>query len=99
MAKNRNKKNKNTSSMDCTEGPIISSKPQAMDTSETSAPRPYNPDANRPKIKTVVMKKTKNIRKKKSIAKAISRNEQSKEKVLKNLTKTQRTLSAKKLYD
>lgn len=45
------------------------------------------------------MKRSKNVRKKKAIAKAISKNEQSVEKVLKNENKTARTQSAKLLYE
>lgn len=45
------------------------------------------------------MKRTKNVRKMKAIAKAVSRTEKSATKVLKNESKTLRTQSAKKLYD
>lgn len=45
------------------------------------------------------MKRTKNARKMKAIAKAISKNEKSVVKVMKNESKTLRAQSAKKLYD
>lgn len=51
------------------------------------------------KAKGVQMKRTKNVRKKKAIAKAVSQNEKSVTKILKNERKTLRTQSAKKLYD
>ncbi|XP_038690948.1 uncharacterized protein LOC119989476 [Tripterygium wilfordii] len=51
------------------------------------------------KIKGRPMKRSKNVRKKKALAKAIASNEKSVEKVLKNDSKTIRTQSAKALYD
>lgn len=45
------------------------------------------------------MKRTKNVRKKKAIAKAVSQNEKSATKIEKNESKTLRTKSAKTLYD
>lgn len=49
--------------------------------------------------KGVPMKRTKNIRKMKAIAKAISQNEKSVEKISKNESKKLRTKSGKLLYD
>ncbi|KAK9269611.1 hypothetical protein L1049_001388 [Liquidambar formosana] len=98
MAKNRNKKKKNgADSMDTSE-PTVSDLPQAMDTSESAAPKKAFDALNR-KIKGRPMKRSKNVRKMKTIAKAISQNEKSVEKVLKNESKTARTQSAKLLYD
>ncbi|RVW93062.1 hypothetical protein CK203_031490 [Vitis vinifera] len=49
--------------------------------------------------KGVAMKRSKNVRKMKAIAKAISQNEKSTEKISKNESKTMRAQSAKVLYD
>ena len=49
--------------------------------------------------KGVTMKRSKNVRKMKAIAKAISQNEKSTEKISKNESKTMRAQSAKMLYD
>ncbi|KAF2314284.1 hypothetical protein P3X46_027058 [Hevea brasiliensis] len=98
MAKNRNKKKKNGAvSMDITE-PTVSDVPQAMDTSESVVQKSASGFPNR-KVKGRPMKRSKNVRKMKAVAKAISKNEQSVEKVLKNESKTARTQSAKLLYD
>lgn len=45
------------------------------------------------------MKRTKNVRKQKAIARAVSQNEKSATKIQKNESKTLRTKSAKSLYD
>ncbi|CAN1239161.1 hypothetical protein LINGRAPRIM_LOCUS2278 [Linum grandiflorum] len=45
------------------------------------------------------MKRSKNVRKKKALEKAVSKSEKSVEKVAKHENKKQRTLSAKQLYD
>ncbi|KAL7602235.1 uncharacterized protein LOC111878111 [Lactuca sativa] len=96
MAKNRNKSKKNASTaMNTDEVSIVSPQVTAMDTSETVAP-------SRTQIgrkKGVQMKRTKNVRKKKAIAKAVSQNEKSATKIEKNESKTLRTKSAKTLYD
>ncbi|KAF9666837.1 hypothetical protein SADUNF_Sadunf16G0270100 [Salix dunnii] len=99
MAKNRNKKKgKNGAvSMDVTE-PTVSDLPQAMDTSESGAQKPA-PATYVRKTKGRPMKRSKNVRKMKAIAKAISKNEITAEKGLKKDDKTTRTQSAKKLYE
>ncbi|KAK3010945.1 hypothetical protein RJ639_011841 [Escallonia herrerae] len=74
-------------------------KRDAMDTSESAAPKQALSALNRKVKKGVQMKRTKNVRKMKAIAKAISQNEKSVVKVSKNESKTLRTQSAKKLYD
>ncbi|EEF36590.1 conserved hypothetical protein [Ricinus communis] len=51
------------------------------------------------KVKGRPMKRSKNVRKMKAIAKAISKSEKSVEKVMKKDGKTARTQSAKLLYD
>ncbi|PON44573.1 hypothetical protein PanWU01x14_265580 [Parasponia andersonii] len=98
MAKNRNKKKRDSSAMDITEN-FVSDLPQAMDTSETGA---RNPDAGAPSMKVKKgrpMKRSKNVRKMKSIAKAISKSEKAVQKVLKHENKKSRTQSAKLLYE
>ncbi|CAI0439084.1 unnamed protein product [Linum tenue] len=98
MAKNRNKKKKaGADSMDTTE-PTVSDSAQAMDTSEPGASRPAAGGLNRIQ-KGRPMKRSKNVRKKKALEKAISKTEQSFEKVAKSENKKQRTQSAKQLYD
>lgn len=49
--------------------------------------------------KGIPMKRTKNVRKMKAVAKAIALSEKYEEKATKDKTKTLRTLSAKKLYE
>ncbi|XP_062077931.1 uncharacterized protein LOC133782614 [Humulus lupulus] len=98
MAKNRNKKKRDSSAMEVTED-LVSDIPQAMDTSETGA---RNVAAGAPSMKVKKgrpMKRSKNVRKMKSIAKAISKNEKAVEKVLKHDDKKSRTQSAKLLYE
>ncbi|CAO2833476.1 unnamed protein product [Amaranthus hypochondriacus] len=98
MAKNRNKKQKNSDKapMDTTEVSLTDI-PQAMDTSE-SREGVSNLLARKVK-KGVQMKRSKNVRRKKAIAKAISKDEKSSEKVVKLETKRMRVHSAKSLYD
>ncbi|XVF78058.1 hypothetical protein PTKIN_Ptkin14bG0097800 [Pterospermum kingtungense] len=99
MAKNRSKKKRNgVTSMDLTEG-AVPDLPQAMDTSETGEQKP---DGVAAKIKTKKgrpMKRSKNVRKMKAVAKAIAKNEKYGEKNLKIESKKSRTQSAKLLYD
>ncbi|KAL5081706.1 hypothetical protein RYX36_010127 [Vicia faba] len=100
MAKNRNKKKKNgVASMD-TIYSIVSEAAQAMDTSESVAKIKV---AGAPNLKVKQngrsMKRSKSARKKKAIAKAISANEKSAEKVSKNDDKKSRIQSAKALYE
>ncbi|KAK3040302.1 hypothetical protein RJ639_028217 [Escallonia herrerae] len=100
MAKNRNKKKRDGSSaMDTASDQTVVNVPQAMDTSESAAPKQALSAPSRKVKKGVQMKRTKNVRKMKAIAKAISQNEKSVVKVSKNESKTLRTQSAKKLYD
>ncbi|KAJ7014794.1 hypothetical protein NC653_004178 [Populus alba x Populus x berolinensis] len=97
MAKNRNKKKEKNGavSMDVAE-PTVSDLPQAMDTSESGAQKSA-PVTSVRKTKGRPMKRSKNVRKMKAIAKAISKNEITAEKGLKKDGKTTRTQSAKKL--
>ncbi|OMO80428.1 hypothetical protein CCACVL1_12969 [Corchorus capsularis] len=84
--------------MDVSEG-TIPDLPQAMDTSETGVSKP---DSGAVKIKMKKgrpMKRSKNVRKMKSVAKAIAKNEQYAEKTTKSESKKSRTQSAKSLYD
>nr|XP_043607961.1 uncharacterized protein LOC122579790 [Erigeron canadensis] len=99
MAKNRNRSKKNAPTAMNTDD-FISVSPQvtAMDTSESVAPS-RSQNINRKVKKGVQMKRTKNVRKLKAIAKAVSQNEKSATKVEKNESKTLRTKSAKNLYD
>ncbi|CAL5200816.1 unnamed protein product [Lathyrus oleraceus] len=100
MAKNRNKKKKNGAvSMDTTDS-IVSEAPQAMDTSESVA-KIKVAGATKLKVKQNgrPMKRSKCARKMKAIAKAISANEKSAQKVSKNDSKKVRVQSAKTLYE
>ncbi|KAL6856117.1 hypothetical protein ACP4OV_018919 [Aristida adscensionis] len=111
MAKNRNKKNKaNTSggasAMDTSEGaPSASTAPEApqpMDTSEGRQPSSASAalgSVNKKIKKGVQIKRTQNARKMKAIARAVSKNEKSEEKVQKAKSKKTRIQSAKSLYD
>ncbi|EXB89643.1 hypothetical protein L484_018744 [Morus notabilis] len=96
MAKNRNKKKLNSSAMEIATD-SLSDAPQAMDTSELGVQDPDSDDRNLKVKKGRPMKRTKNVRKKKSVAKAIAKNEQSVEKVVKNESKKMRIQSAKLL--
>ncbi|PWA87110.1 hypothetical protein CTI12_AA133320 [Artemisia annua] len=100
MPKNRNrskKKDASSTAMLTDDANIVSPQVTAMDTSETVVTARSQ---NIRKIKKgVQMKRTKNVRKQKAIAKAVSQNEKSATKVEKNESKTLRTKSAKNLYD
>ncbi|MED6168758.1 hypothetical protein PIB30_014447 [Stylosanthes scabra] len=107
MAKNRNKKNRNGAvSMDTTE-PSVSEPRQGfivgvapMDTSESGTQRTFSASTNvNMKQKGRPMKRSKNIRKMKARAKAISSNEKCVVKIAKNEEKKVRVLSAKTLYE
>ncbi|KAL3508614.1 hypothetical protein ACH5RR_028015 [Cinchona calisaya] len=102
MAKNRNRKKKlkngSAAPMDFTSDETVFDVPQAMDTSESVAQR-SSVDGSHRNIKGIQMKRSKNVRKMKAIAKAISKNEQSEQKISKSESKTLRIQSAKKLYD
>ncbi|KAJ7948589.1 Stress response protein [Quillaja saponaria] len=98
MAKNRNKKKKNNGAVPMdTVGSSVIDLPQAMD---TSGPGDQSKASSIGKIKKGrPMKRSKNVRKMKAIAKAISKNERIVEKITKNESKTVRTQTAKMLYD
>ncbi|XWS52003.1 hypothetical protein CRYUN_Cryun11dG0030400 [Craigia yunnanensis] len=99
MAKNRNKKKRNgVASMDVSEG-IVPDLSQAMDTSETGVQKPDSGTAKIKVKKGKPMKRSKNVRKLKAVAKAIAKNEKYTEKNSKNEGKKSRTQSAKLLYD
>ncbi|ESR65233.1 hypothetical protein CICLE_v10010014mg [Citrus x clementina] len=99
MAKNRAKKKRGGAvSMDVTE-PTVSDIPQAMDTSESGALKPVSGMLNIKTKKGRPMKRSKNVRKKKTIEKAISTNEKYIEKSLKNESRSLSVQSAKSLYD
>ncbi|KAK1407070.1 hypothetical protein QVD17_38681 [Tagetes erecta] len=98
MAKNRNKSKRNApTAMITDETAIVSPQVTAMDTSETVVSS--RSQVSRKIKKGVQMKRTKNVRKQKAIAKAVSQNEKSATKVEKNESKTLRTKLAKNLYD
>ncbi|KAM7498759.1 hypothetical protein LguiA_023173 [Lonicera macranthoides] len=102
MAKNRNKKKRNGSAaMEITsdQNQTVTDIPQAMDTSEFVSAVQSSSASTRKVKRGVQMKRTKHARKMKAIAKAISKNEKSVVKVMKNESKTLRTQSAKKLFD
>ncbi|KAF8664482.1 hypothetical protein HU200_054657 [Digitaria exilis] len=112
MAKNRNKKNKankgggGAAAMDTTEGgPVASTAaeaPQPMDTSEGRQPSSASTalgSINKKIKKGVQVKRSQNARKMKAIARAVSKSEQSEEKIQKAKTKKTRIQSAKSLYD
>ncbi|XP_031405837.1 uncharacterized protein LOC116214595 [Punica granatum] len=99
MAKNRSKKKRSDDvSMDISE-PTVSYGAQPMDTSEFGANSSAAGSLNRKVKKGRPMKRSKNARKMKAVAKAISQNEKVAEKVSKNEGKSVRTQSAKTLYD
>ncbi|XP_066395031.1 uncharacterized protein [Miscanthus floridulus] len=111
MAKNRNKKNKakksgGVAAMDTSEGgPATSTAadaPQPMDTSEGKQPSSATAalgSINKKIKKGVHMKRSQNARKMKAIARAVSKNEKSEEKIQKAKGKKTRIQSAKSLYD
>ncbi|RDY06774.1 hypothetical protein CR513_09191, partial [Mucuna pruriens] len=100
MAKNRSEKKRNgVVSMDTTDA-SVSEQPQAMDTSESGLRSTLSSATNmKMKQKGRPMKRSKNVRKMKAIAKAVSANEKTVEKVLKNDSKKSRIQSAKALYE
>ncbi|RWR90780.1 hypothetical protein CKAN_01989500 [Cinnamomum micranthum f. kanehirae] len=73
--------------------------PQAMETTEATVSKPVLGVVNRKIKKEAAMKRSKNLRKMKAIEKAISKSEQSEEKISKSKIKVQRIQSAKSLYD
>ncbi|KAJ1291436.1 hypothetical protein BS78_02G315400 [Paspalum vaginatum] len=110
MAKNRNKKSKAKNSggataMDTSEGvPATSAMdaPQPMDMSEgkqLSSATAALGSINKKIKKGVQMKRSQNARKMKAIARAVSTNEKSEEKIQKAKGKKTRIQSAKSLYD
>ncbi|KAK9152511.1 hypothetical protein Syun_010820 [Stephania yunnanensis] len=109
MGKKKNsdkKQRRGAAAMDISEESHLLHLPQAMDTSETGASAQVlgvigrGPSIDYRKIKKgAPTKRSKNLRKKKAIEKAISLSEKSEEKVLKNENKSSRTQSAKRLYD
>ncbi|XP_047954910.1 uncharacterized protein LOC125201049 isoform X3 [Salvia hispanica] len=71
----------------------------SMDVSETVAKRDYVGGGLLRKVKAGrPMKRSKNVRKTKALAKALSKSEQSVEKISKSESKVLRTKSAKNLY-
>ncbi|KQK15761.1 uncharacterized protein LOC100842212 [Brachypodium distachyon] len=110
MAKSRNKnkakKGGDAAPMDTSEGAPATSTateiPQPMDTSEGKQPSSASASLSsisRKIKKGVQIKRTKNMRKMKAVARAISKTEKSEEKVLKAKSKKTRIQSAKSLYD
>ncbi|WVZ66352.1 hypothetical protein U9M48_015588 [Paspalum notatum var. saurae] len=110
MAKNRNKKNKakksgGATAMDTSAGgPATSAAdaPQPMDTSEAkqlSSATAALGSINKKIKKGVQVKRSQNVRKMKAIARAVSTNEKSEEKIQKAKSKKTRIQSAKSLYD
>ncbi|XP_057458715.1 uncharacterized protein LOC130749385 isoform X2 [Lotus japonicus] len=93
MAKNRNNKKKRNDvvSMDTTD-PSVSEPPQESGAASATTNMKM-------KLKGRPMKRTKNVRKKKAIAKAISAHEKSSEKISKHENKKSRVQSAKTLYE
>ncbi|KAK6131573.1 hypothetical protein DH2020_034684 [Rehmannia glutinosa] len=101
MAKNRNKKKKNGSNEMAVDvaSAVVRDASQAMDTSETVASSVSVGGHLRKMNKGRPMKRSKNVRKMKAIAKAVSLSEKSEEKISKTESKTLRTKFAKNLYD
>ncbi|XP_051151811.1 uncharacterized protein LOC127265841 [Andrographis paniculata] len=103
MAKNRNKKKKNGSAdmaVDVTtDDPCARDEPHAMDTSETVDFGVPSGGSLRKTKKGRPMKRSKNTRKMKAIAKAVSLSEKSEVKLSKSESKAFRTKTAKNLYD
>ncbi|KAH6767967.1 hypothetical protein C2S51_013303 [Perilla frutescens var. frutescens] len=102
MAKNRNKKKNGSNAMavDSTAAAHTpTDEPQAMDESETVAASVSVGGGALRKVKGGrTMKRSKNVRKKKAVAKALSRSEKSDEKISKTESKILRTKFAKNLY-
>ncbi|XP_062188609.1 uncharacterized protein LOC133891915 [Phragmites australis] len=110
MAKKRNKKNKaknggGATTMDTSEGgpsaSIAAEAPQPMDTSEGKQASSSSAALSsiRKIKKGVLIKRSINARKMKAVARAISKNEKSEEKIQKAKCKKTRIQSAKSLYD
>ncbi|WOL12976.1 hypothetical protein Cni_G21745 [Canna indica] len=98
MAKNRNKKGKKKDgavSMDVS-SEAVSDAPQPMDTTEGKT---SSSALDRKGKKVVPMKRSKNVRKLKRIARAIVTSEKGEEKETKQKSKMLRVQSAKSLYD
>ncbi|XXG59672.1 hypothetical protein AAC387_Pa04g1714 [Persea americana] len=70
-----------------------------MDTLEATVSKPVLGVVNRKIKKAVAMTRSKNLRQMKAIEKAISKSEQSEEKISKRKIKVQKIQSAKSLYD
>ncbi|KAJ1700711.1 hypothetical protein LUZ63_000490 [Rhynchospora breviuscula] len=104
MAKNRNKKkstNQGVAPMDTSYQAFVTrpDEPQPMDTSEGKATNLGASSINRKINKGIQVRRTKNLRKKKSVARAISINEKNEEKVVRMKSKKIKIQSAKTLYE
>ncbi|KAM0952420.1 hypothetical protein DsansV1_C03g0036221 [Dioscorea sansibarensis] len=103
MAKQRSRKKNKDSGAAAAPMDVSSAKtgdtPQAMDTSEAATSNPaLKPSTGKIK-KGIPLKRAKNLKKQKAIARAVINSEKSAEKVLKSKTKTSRIQSAKTLYE
>ncbi|XP_077211100.1 uncharacterized protein LOC143846530 isoform X3 [Tasmannia lanceolata] len=100
MAKNKGKKKKNGAvSMEIL-AEAHADLPQAMDTSELTTSNPALGVVKSRKIKKgMPMKRSKNLRKLKSIEKAVCKSDMLEVKISKNKSKMLRIQSAKSLYD
>ncbi|KAJ4726232.1 Stress response protein [Melia azedarach] len=99
MAKNRNKnKRSGAVSMDINE-PTVTDMPQAMDVSESGALKPASGMLSIKAQKGRPMKRSKNVRKKKAVEKAIAKSEKYIQKTLMKESKSFNAQSAKSLYD
>ncbi|CAL9042190.1 unnamed protein product [Musa banksii] len=101
MAKNRNNKTKNKSNPKKDGAVPIDASTEAvvMDTSDGNPSNPALGAINRKIKKAIPVKRSKNIRKLKLIAKAIANSEKGEEKQSRNKSKILRIHSAKSLYD
>ncbi|CAL9760267.1 unnamed protein product [Musa acuminata subsp. burmannicoides] len=101
MAKNRNNKTKNESNPKKDGAVPIDASTEAvvMDTSDGNPSNPALGAINRKIKKAIPVKRSKNIRKLKLIAKAIANSEKGEEKQSRNKSKMLRIHSAKSLYD
>ncbi|XP_057766551.1 uncharacterized protein LOC130987013 [Salvia miltiorrhiza] len=101
MAKNRNKKKNGSIAMavdSSTANNSLTDEPQAMDVSETINKRDSVGGVLRKVKNGRPMKRSKNVRKMKAVAKALSKSEKSVEKISKSESKILRTKFAKNLY-
>ncbi|XP_077211101.1 uncharacterized protein LOC143846530 isoform X4 [Tasmannia lanceolata] len=99
MAKNKGKKKKNGAvSMEIL-AEAHADLPQAMDTSELTTSNPALGVVKRKIKKGMPMKRSKNLRKLKSIEKAVCKSDMLEVKISKNKSKMLRIQSAKSLYD